>query len=171
MLSTNMQAALNRQINAEYYSSYLYLSMAAYAESLNLKGFAHWFRVQTQEEMAHAMKFYDFVHQRRGRVELKSIEGPPIQWESPLAVFEATLRHEQHVTALIDALVGQAKAENDNATHAFLQWFVTEQVEEEAAADEIIQQLKLVGAAPAGLYLVDRQLAQRVFTPPPAGDA
>jgi len=165
MLSSKMQAALNGQINAEYYSSYLYLSMAAYAESVNLKGFANWFRIQAQEEMLHAMKFFDFVHDRRGRVELKPIEGPATQWESPLAVFEATLQHEQHVTALINKLMQQAASENDFATQTFLQWFVNEQVEEESTADGIIQQLKLVENAPSGLYMIDRDLAQRAFAP------
>lgn len=165
MLSAKMQAALNAQINAEYYSSYLYLAMAAYAESINLRGFAHWFRLQAQEEMGHAMKFFDYVHGRRGQVELKSIESPPAKWDSPLAVFEATMQHEQHVTALINKLVQQAAEERDYATHTFLQWFVTEQVEEEATADQIIQQLRLVQNAPGGLYMLDRELAQRTLAP------
>lgn len=168
MLSAKMQAALNAQINAEYYSSYLYLAMAAYAESINQRGFAHWFRLQAQEEMGHAMKFFDYVHGRRGQVELKPIEGPPAKWDSPLAVFEATMTHEQHVTALINKLVQQAAEESDYATHAFLQWFVTEQVEEEATADHLIQQLRLVQNAPGGLYMLDRELAQRTLASPAA---
>jgi ferritin len=170
MLSPKIQAALNAQINAEYYSSYLYLSMAAYAESLNLKGFANWFRVQAQEEMFHALKFFDYVHQRRGRVELKAVEAPPAQWNSPLAVFEQTLQHEIHVTSLINNLNDLAKAESDYATQALLQWFVTEQVEEEANADAIIQQLKLMQNAPGGLFMLDRELAQRTYVPPAAGE-
>jgi ferritin len=168
MLSKAMQDALSAQINAEYYSSYLYLSMAAYCESANLKGFANWFRVQSQEEMVHVMKFYDFVLERRGEVELRPIEGPPTEWDSPLAVFEATLKHEEHVTSLIHKLVDLALKENDHPTHTFLQWFVTEQVEEEASADEVLQQLKLVQGAPGGLFMLVRELGQRVFTPPPA---
>lgn len=168
MLSAKMQAALNAQINAEYYSSYLYLSMAAYAESISLKGMASWFRVQAKEEMDHAMKFFEFVHNRRGQVELKPIEGPPTKWDSPLAVFEATLKHEQHVTALISKLASQAIEENDHASHTFLEWFITEQVEEEAAADQIVQQLRLIENAPGGLFLIDRELAQRTYAPPAA---
>ena len=171
MLSPKMQAALNAQINAEYYSSYLYLSMAAYAESANLKGFANWFRVQAQEEMIHALKFFDYVHSRRGRVELKAIEAPPANWDSPQAAFEQTFNHEQHVTALINKLVDQAKTESDHATQAFLQWFVTEQVEEEATADQILQQLRLMQNAPGGLFMLDRELAQRTFVPPAATGA
>jgi ferritin len=166
MLSQKMQDALNAQINAEYYSSYLYLSMAAHAEAVNLKGFGNWLRVQAQEEMFHATKFFDFVLERGGRVELGPIEGPPTSWESPLAMFEATLQHEQHVTGLINGLVDLARSESDHATDNFLQWFVAEQVEEEASADEILRQLKLMQDAPGGLFMLDRELAQRVFTPP-----
>jgi ferritin len=166
-----MQEALNSQINAEYYSSYLYLSMAAHCEAASLKGFGNWMRVQAQEEMFHAMKFFDFVLDRGGRVELGPIDGPPTKWESAVDVFEATLAHEQHVTALINKLVDLAIAESDHATHTLLQWFVTEQVEEEASADEILQQLKLVGDAAHGLFMLDRELGQRTFTPPAAADA
>ena len=168
MLSKRMQEALNVQLNAEYYSSYLYLSMAAYAESINLKGFANWFRIQNQEEMFHVMKFFAFVIDRRAKVELKAIEAPPSTWDSPLAVFEDTLKHEQHVTSLINRLMDSASEEHDNATHTLLQWFINEQVEEESAADEIVQKLKLIGSEPSGLYLLDRDLAARVFVPPPA---
>jgi ferritin len=168
MLSKRLQEALNAQINAEYYSSYLYLAMAAYADSVNLKGFANWFRVQNQEEMVHVHKFFSFVVDRRGHVTLGAIEAPPSSWESPLAVFEATMKHEQHVTSLINALTDLARDEHDNATLALLQWFINEQVEEEAAADAIVQNLKLIGNEPSGLYLLDRDLATRTFVPPPA---
>jgi len=168
MLSKRMLEALNAQINAECYSAYLYLAMAAYAESINLKGFANWFRVQNQEETFHVMKFFGFVIDRRGSVELKAIEAPPSTWDSPLAVFEATLKHEQHVTSLVNRLMDLAQEERDNATHSLLQWFINEQVEEEAAADEIVQKLKLIGNEPSGLYLLDRDLATRTFVPPPA---
>ena len=168
MLSKKMQEALNAHLNAEYYSAYLYLSMAAYCEAINLKGFANWFRVQNLEEMVHVMKFFEFIHDRRGQVELRTIEGPPVTWESPTAVFEASLKHEQLVTSLINKLLDLAVAESDHATQTFLQWFVTEQVEEEAAADAVLQQLKLMAGAPGGLYMLDRELATRVFTPPAA---
>ncbi len=168
MLSPKMQAALNAQINAEYYSSYLYLSMAAYAESMNLKGLANWFRVQAQEELGHAMKFFDFVADRSGRVTLTSIDGPPTDWASPVAAFEAALTHERHISSLINKLVDLALAESDHATNNFLQWFVAEQVEEEATADGIVQQLRLVKDAPGGLFLLDRELSQRTFVPPAA---
>ena len=166
-----MQKALNAQVNAELYSAYLYLSMSAQFGSKNLPGFANWMRVQCQEEMVHAMKFYDFIIERGGQVVLQAIEGPPTEWETPLAAFEAAYKHEQHVTSLINKLVDLAASESDHATHIFLQWFVTEQVEEEANADAVVQQLKLVGDSVQGLFMVDRELAQRVFTPPPATPA
>ena len=168
MLSPKMQDALNAQVNAEYYSSYLYLSMAAYCEEINFKGLATWFRVQSQEEMIHVMKFFNYVIDRKGRVELKAIEGPPTTWDSPLAAFEAALRHEQHVTGLINRLAGLAISENDYATHTLLEWFITEQVEEEASVDEVAQKLKLIGGDGGGLFMIDQELAQRVFTPPAA---
>ena len=166
MIKEKMQAALTTQVNAELYSSYLYLSMAAYFESINLKGFANWMRVQTQEELVHAMKFYDFIIERGGKVVLSSIEGPPTEWASPLAVFEHAYKHEQKVTGLINNLVDLAMAEQDHATNNFLQWFVAEQVEEEASADEVVQKIKLMGDASGGLFMLDSELAQRVFTPP-----
>jgi ferritin len=168
MLKKKMLDALNDQINAEYYSSYLYLSMAAWSESANLKGMANWFRVQAQEEMVHAMKFFAFVLDRKGEVELKAIEGPPTKWVSPAAAFEAALSHEQYITSRINKLVDLALAESDHATNALLQWFVNEQVEEEASADLVLSQLKLAGETPAALFMIDRELGTRVFTPPPA---
>ena len=161
-----MEEALNGQVNAEMYSAYLYLSMESYFKSLNLNGFASWMRVQTQEEMIHAMKIYDFINGRGGRVILKAIEGPPIEWDSPLAVFEAVYVHEQKVTGLINELVNLAIKEKDHATNTFLQWFVNEQVEEESSADEVVQQLKMMENAPGGMFMLDRELGQRVFTPP-----
>jgi len=169
MLKPKMEEALNEQINAELYSSYLYLSMAAYFERKNLKGFSNWMMVQTQEEDFHAMKFYDFVNERGGQVKLKGIEGPPTDWENPLEVFEAVYKHECHVTELINKLVDLSIELSDHATNTFLQWFVSEQVEEEASADEIVQQLKLIGNDGHGLFMIDRELIQRVFTPPPEG--
>ncbi len=168
MLSEKMQDALNGQLNAELYSAYLYVSMAAYFESANLPGFANWMRVQAQEEVAHTDKFYTYINERGGRVILRPIDGPPAEWDSPLAVFEAAYAHEQKVTGLIGDLVNLAASENDHATNICLQWFVTEQVEEEASADEVVQKLKLVGDVAGGLYMLDREMGQRVFTPPAA---
>ena len=168
MIKEKIQDALNEQINAELYSSYLYLSMSAYFESINLKGFASWMRVQTQEELVHAMKFYDYLIERGGKVVLSSIESPPTEWPSPLAIFENAYQHEQKVTCLINELVDLAIAEKDHATNIILQWFVSEQVEEEASADEVVQKIKLMGDARGGIFMLDRELAQRVFTPPTA---
>ncbi len=161
MLSQKMLDALNDQINAEIYSAYLYLSMSAWADSCNLKGFAKWFKVQWHEELQHAMKYFEYIGERRGQVQLKAIDNPPATWASPLAAFEATLEHEQVVTARINKLVDLAQAEGDHATRNFLQWFVSEQVEEEAAADEIVQQLKMIGGSTGSLFYVDRHLGKR----------
>jgi ferritin len=161
MLTDKMQKALNGQLNAELYSSYLYLSMNAYFKSVNLDGFANWMYYQAQEELEHSMKFYDFIIQRGGKVVLTQIEAPPTEWDSPLAVFEATLAHEQKVTGLINDLVEIALEEHDHATNIFLQWFVSEQVEEEESVGGVLQQLKLMGEAKGGLFMIDRELAKR----------
>jgi ferritin len=166
MLKENIQNALNQQVNAEMYSAYLYLAMSSYFESVNLKGFANWMQVQAQEEMVHAMKFYTYIFERGGRVTLSAIEAPPKQWESPLAVFESTLQHEKKVTGMINGLVDLATSEKDHATCNFLQWFVAEQVEEEASADGMVQKIKLVGDAHGALFMLDKEFGQRVFTPP-----
>ncbi len=166
MLSKRMLKALNKQVNAELYSAYLYLSMAAYFESINLKGFANWMKVQAQEELTHAMKFFDYLNERGGRVELDTIEKPPTEWNSPLDAFETTYKHETNVTRMINNLVNMAMEEKDHATYNMLQWFVAEQVEEEASADEIRQQLKLIGNDGRGIMMLDRELRQRTFTPP-----
>jgi len=142
MISKKIEKALNKQINAELYSAYLYLSMVAYFESVNLPGFANWMKVQTQEELMHAMKIYDFVNERGGRVVLKAIEAPPTEWDSPLDAFEATYKHEQKVTGLINNLVNLAIEEKDHATSSFLQWFVNEQVEEESSVGYGIRKRK-----------------------------
>jgi len=168
MLSEKMLKALNKQLNAELYSSYLYLSMSAYFQSINLGGFANWMRVQTQEELTHAMKIYDYVDERGDRVVLKQVEEPPSEWSSPLAAFQQAYQHEQKVTRMINKLVNLAVEEGDHATNIFLQWFVSEQVEEEASADEVVQRLKLMGDAGGGMFMIDRELAQRRFTPPAA---
>ena len=168
MIEKKLEQALNEQVNAEMYSAYLYLSMESYFKSLNLNGFATWMRAQTQEEMMHALKIYDFIIERGGRVLLKPIEGPQTKWDSSLAVFEAVSKHEQKVTSLINNLVDLAIEEKDHATNSFLQWFVNEQVEEEASADGIVQQLTMMENAPGGMFMLDRELGQRVFTPPAA---
>ena len=166
MIGKKMEKALNGQLNAEFYSAYLYLSMAGYFESVDLAGFANWMRVQTQEEQFHAMKFYDYIIERGGRVILKQIEAPPNNWDSPLAVLEATLKHEQKVTGLINDLVYLAREQKDNASEIFLQWFVNEQVEEENNVNTVLGQLKLTKNAPQALFIMDKEMAQRVFTPP-----
>ncbi len=166
MMSKKMEKALNDQINAEAYSAYLYLAMAAYFEAENLPGMANWMRIQTQEETAHALKFFDFVNERRGRVVLKTIDQPEKEWKSPLAAFEAAFAHEQLVTGRINDLVNLAIQEKDHATSAFLQWFVNEQVEEETSVDRIIQMLKMSEKAPGAMFMIDRELGQRTFTPP-----
>ena len=168
MLSKKMQDALNKQVNAELYSAYFYLSMSAYYESVNLPGFANWMRVQYQEETFHAMKIYDYINARGGRAILTAIEKPPTDWKSPIAPFEDTYKHEQKVTALINDLVNLAIEERDHATNSMLQWFVTEQVEEEKNASGILEQIKLLKDAPNGMFMIDRELGQRVFTPPAA---
>jgi ferritin len=167
-MDKKMQEALNKQLNAEIYSAYLYLSMSAYFHSINLDGFANWMRVQWQEELAHGLKFYDYVNERGGRVTLQPVEAPPSEWGSPLALFEDVYRHEQKVTGMINKLVDLAVKARDHATNNFLQWFVAEQVEEEASADEVVQKLKLVGDDASALFMIDRELAQRVFVAPTA---
>ncbi len=167
MLSERLEAALNEQINAELYSSYLYLSMAAYFSSINLTGFGRWMEGQAIEEQIHAMKFYQYVNERGGRVVLKAIDGPPTEWASPAAAFEDVLKHEQLVTGLINKLVDLAIEERDHATNNFLQWFVAEQVEEEASADEVVQKMRLMGDSKGPLFMLDRELGQRTITIPP----
>ena len=166
MLDKKMQEALNDQVNAELYSSYMYLSMSAYFASINLQGFAGWMRAQAQEELFHAMKIHEYVIERGGRALLGEIEGPPTDWGSPLETFEAVHSHEQKVSGLINGLVDLAMELRDHATSSFLRWFVDEQVEEEASADGVVQKLRLVAGAPGGLFMLDRELGTRVFTMP-----
>lgn len=166
MFTKKMEKALNDQINAELFSSYLYLSMAAYFTRKNLPGFAHWMNIQTQEENAHGMIFFNFVNERGGTVELQAIEKPAYDWKDPIEVFEEVLKHEQKVTSLINNLVNIAIEEKDHATNNKLQWFIAEQVEEEANATEILEQLKIVEGKGQGLLLLDRELKTRVFVNP-----
>ncbi len=168
MLSKEIQDSLNSQMNFEMYSANIYMSMAAWFDSKNLTGFANWMKVQYSEEMFHFTKFYNFINERGGRVILGAMAAPQLDWDSPLAAFENALEHERIVTSRINDLVAQAADAKDHATVNFLQWFVGEQVEEEANADGIAQQLKLMEGAPGGLFMLDREMAQRVFTPPAA---
>jgi len=161
-----MEDALNKQINAELYSAYLYMSMSANFESMNLKGCANWMRIQAQEEMTHSDKFYKYLIDRGGNVILDSIGKPPAKWKTPLMAFTQAYKHEQKITGMINNLVNIAKELKDHASESMLQWFVDEQVEEEASADEIVEKLKLMQDAPGGLYMMDQELAKRVFIPP-----
>ncbi|MBN2055765.1 ferritin [bacterium] len=168
MLDKKMEEALNDQINAEMFSSYLYLSMSAYFTAENLTGFANWMYVQSQEETFHAMKFFDYIHERGGAVELLAIEKPQAEWDTPLAAFEAALKHEQYITKRINDLVDLAMEIRDHASNNFLQWFIKEQVEEEASAAEIVAKLEMIKDSPNGLFMMDRELGARNFTPPAA---
>ncbi len=161
MLGKEIQDAMNEQMKNEFYAAYQYLSMAAYCESENLPGFAHWMRTQAQEETQHAMKFYDFILDRNGRVVLQAVEEPVVEFGSPLEVFERALEHEQRVTAMINDLYGLAVRENDYASQTFLQWFVTEQVEEEKNAGDVVETLKMIGDRSEALFLLDRELGRR----------
>ena len=171
MISCKLEKALNKHFNMELFSAYLYVAMAAYFEHKNLNGFANWMRMQFQEEMAHAAKFYAYIHDVGGRVELDAIAKPPVDYKSALVVFEDALAHEQTVTKAIYKLMDLALAESHHATSAFLQWFVTEQVEEEKVADDIVKRLQLVGNSPEGIFMMDRELALRQLTPGPTGAA
>ena len=160
-LSKKMQDAMNEQIREELASAYIYLTMAAYCESLNLPGFAKWMVAQSGEEMEHAMKFYGHIHERGGRVLLQAIEQPPLEFDGVIDVFEKTLEHEQYITGCIHKLYALAVEENDYASLSTLQWFVDEQVEEEETAGGILDALKMVGTKGQALFLMDRQLGQR----------
>lgn len=166
MLSKRIESTINKQINAELWSAYLYLSMSAYFESISLKGFANWMWVQAREEVTHAMRLYNHITERSGKVLLTAIDKVPTEWKSPLNAFEETYKHEQKVTSLINNIVDLANKEKDHATVNMLQWFVNEQVEEESSADEIVQKLKLIGKDNSGLFMLDQELGQRVFNPP-----
>ncbi len=167
MIGQKMEKALNKQINAELYSSYLYQSMNAWLSARNLPGMANWTQVQTLEEWTHAMKFYGFIVERGGRVALDAVGKPPSEWKSPLEVFENICEHEAKVTAMINDLVNLAIETRDHATNNFLQWFVSEQVEEEANADAIVKSLTLAGDKGNGLFMIDKDLAARAFIVPP----
>jgi ferritin len=166
-MNSRVQEALNKQINFEIESARLYLSMALWFHSVNLPGFAHWMEIQYKEETLHAEKMLNFMLDRRGTPVLEALPKPPVSWASPLAAFEEAFAHEQQVSDRINNLVSLALEVKDHASNNFLQWFVSEQVEEEANADKVIQQLRLNANQPAGIFMLDRELAQRVLTPPP----
>ena len=161
MITKKITEAFNSQLNAELYSAYLYLSMSASLALQNLPGYASWMRVQTKEELQHAMKFYDYIIARSGKVQLKAIDLPPTVWDSPLAVAEHTCKHERKVTGLINDLVSLAKSEADSESQKFLQWFVDEQVEEEENVGKVLEMLKKAGDSPSELQNLDRELAKR----------
>lgn len=166
MLKQRVADVINAQINAEFYSAYLYLSMSAYFQSQGLPGFANWMRVQFEEEQFHALRFYDYVNERGGRVYLTTFETPKHDWNSIVEVFEDVLKHELHVTDLINNLVDVAIEEKDHASNSFFKWFIDEQVEEEANVEQILSQLRLIDGKGDGILLLDRELATRVFVPP-----
>ncbi len=161
MIGDKIQQALNGQLNAEFYAAYHYLAMSAYFHSINLGGFATWMRTQAQEELMHAMRIYDFINDREGDIQLQEINAPSMKWDGPRAAFEDAYEHEKEVTEQINRLVDLSLEMRDHATNTFLQWFVTEQVEEEATASEIFHKLKLVGNDGNGLFLLDRDMGQR----------
>lgn len=160
-ITAKMQSELNRQINRELFSEYLYLSMSAYFESLNLKGFAHWMKIQAGEEHTHAMKIFDYVFERGGKVILDAIQKPQAKWKSPLDAFRAAYEHEKKVTAWIHEIYGKADIQKDQATKVFLNWFVTEQVEEEDNARSIVEKLRMIGDSKQGLFMLNKVLGER----------
>lgn len=164
MLSKKIEEALNEQINAEFWSAYLYLSMSAWCASQGKPGMANWYEVQFREEQDHARILFNYVLQRGGKVNLKPIAAVPTEWESELDVFESTLKHEQHVTSLINNLYALTHAENDFATQSMLKWFVDEQVEEEENAQNIIDNIKMLNGNGYGIFMLDKDLAARVYT-------
>jgi ferritin len=166
MISKKMAKGLSNQVNAELYSAYLYFSMSSYSTFIGLQGFAHWFYVQAQEETTHALRLYAYLNSVGEHVVLDAIAKPAAKFKSALGMFEATLEHEKKVTAMINKLVNTAQSEKDHATEIFLQWFVSEQVEEEDGVNAILAQLKLAGKEGGGLFMIDKELGARVFTPP-----
>jgi ferritin len=161
MISKRLEKELNKQLNAELYSAYLYLSMSAFLASKNLSGFSHWMKLQFEEEQQHAMKFFQYIIDRGGRVELEKISAPKKEWKDVLDVFDNVVKHEAKVTEMINNLVNIALEEKDHATVAMLQWYVSEQVEEEATVGDIYDQLSLIDGKGAGLFMLDREAKQR----------
>lgn len=166
MIKKEVLQAINEQINAETYSAYMYLSMSAFFENLGLSGFAHWMKIQYQEESAHSLKFFNYLTDRSGRVILKAVDQVPVDFDGIVDVFEKTLVHENHVTDLINNLMTVAIKANDHATQSFLKWFIDEQVEEEANVEKILATLKLIDGQGQGILMLDRELNQRIFVDP-----
>lgn len=169
MISEKLEKAFNDQINKELYSEYLYLSMQAYFERLNLKGFVNWMSVQVQEEHAHAIGMFNYVHERGGKVELEAIDKPQVEWNSPLHVFEEVLKHEEFVTSRINALMDVAEEVKDRAALSFLDWYLKEQVEEESNVGGVLATLKLIKDDAKALLMLDKELAARTFVAPVIG--
>lgn len=161
MFSNAVETAMNEQIKNELYSAYLYLSMSAYLESINLPGFAHWMRLQSEEEVEHAMKFFDYINERGGKVVLDAIAQPPVEWEGPLQVFEQAYAHEQKITAMIETIYELATTEKDYASQFMLEWYINEQVEEERNAAEIVDQIKRMGDHSTAVFMLDQKLGSR----------
>ena len=166
MISDKMTQALNEQVNREMYSAYLYMSMSSHCNQVGLKGFANWFMVQYHEEMLHAMKIFEYIQRQGAEVKLTAIQGPPTTFASPVDMFTQTLAHEQFITRSINDLMELAIVEKDHASQIFLEWYVTEQVEEEENDNDIIAQLKFIKDNPQGLMMLDRELAGRMTTVP-----
>lgn len=169
MIDEKLEKAFNTQINKELFSAYLYLAMQSYFTEQNMNGFAHWLSIQVQEEIAHAMGMYNYVHERGGKVELLPVDKPIGSWLSPLDAFEAVLNHENHITNSINALADVADEVKDRAALSFLQWYIKEQVEEEASVADVLGDLRLAQNDPRALLLLDRELATRTFTAPVIG--
>ncbi len=166
MITQKLQEAFNEQINKELYSEYLYFSMAAWFDAENLPGFANFFKIQVQEERFHVMKMYEFINERGGKVLLKEIDKPQVEFASALQIFELAYKHEQFVSKLINELMDLAIEEKDHASQSFLTWFIDEQVEEEASMDAVVGKLKMLGGNGHGMLMIDNELGARVFTPP-----
>jgi ferritin len=169
MISQKLQDAINNQINAEMYSAYLYKSMEAYFKGIDLDGFANWMNIQFQEEQAHAFGFFNFLNERGGKIVLGAIEAPRVDWMNATEVFAETLKHEEYVTSLINNLVSLAHEEKDYASANFFQWYIKEQVEEEANATKLLHQLQLVNGEGPALLMLDRELQTRIFNQPIIG--
>ena len=161
MFSQAVQEAMNNQINAELYSAYIYLSMTAHFEKENLPGMAHWMKLQAEEEVEHAMKFFNYIHERGGSVTLKTIDQPPVEWGTPLEIFEAALAHEKKVTAMINNIYEIALEEKDYPSQIMLQWFIEEQVEEEENSGNVVDMLGMAGDNVATLFMIDKRLGAR----------
>jgi ferritin len=166
MLNEKIVNALNKQINEEIFSAYLYMSMSSYCSSVGLEGFAHWMNIQHQEELFHATKLYNYVINRGGRAILEAVEKPKSDWESALDIIESTKKHEQHITGCINSLITLSNEEKDHATSSFLKWFIDEQVEEEANAEAVLNKLKLTKGEANALFMIDKELSARVLNLP-----